>query len=139
MDTLKYTIGLRKFIKVKEKMEEDVLSNFGISMFHVQYLLVLKDLNNEATLKDLSDILEVNKSNTSRAVLKLLSKGYVKKINSDKKQRGYSIIATAKGIELTEVIITHLDKQFYELLSPLENKEEEAQLKDLMQKLVSKY
>lgn len=139
MDIVKFTIGLKKLNKAKDKMIEDILSKYGISMFHVQYLFVINDLNDDATLKDLSEILEINKSNTSRAILKLLTKGFVRKTNTEKKLRGYSLVLTESGLNVVSEITNSFNEVFEELINPFENKEDQLKFKMLIQNLVFKY
>ena len=139
MDIVKFTIGLKKLNKAKDKMIEDILSKYGISMFHVQYLFVINDLNDDATLKDLSEILEINKSNTSRAILKLLTKGFVRKTNTEEKLRGYSLVLTESGLNVVSEITNSFNEVFEELINPFENKEDQLKFKMLIQNLVFKY
>lgn len=54
---------------------------------------------------DLSNMLKVDKTTTTKAVQKLIKVGYVDKIQDETDKRGYNLFPTQKSIEVYDLII----------------------------------
>jgi Transcriptional regulators len=109
---------------IKKDMDSrclEEMNEYGISKIHLGYLMVLSQ--GEATLTSLSDTLNVDKSNTTRAITDLRSKGLVVDDREKENSKKYNLSLTEEGVELTAMIETKLDKAFDEYVKGISLKE----------------
>lgn len=67
--------------------------------------------NSEINFVDLSNMLKVDKTTTTKAVNKLVEIGYVNKQQDDNDKRGYKLTATKKGLEIYDLLIEEENRQ----------------------------
>jgi Transcriptional regulators len=109
---------------MKKDMDDrclEEMNEYGISKIHLGYLMVLS--RGEATLTSLSDALNVDKSNTTRAITDLRSKGLVIDDREKENSKKYNLSLTEEGIELTALIENKLDDAFDEYVRGISMKE----------------
>jgi Transcriptional regulators len=97
------------------------MDEYGISKIHLGYLMVLSQ--GEATLTSLSDALSVDKSNTTRAITDLRSKGLVVDDREKENSKKYNLSLTEEGAKLTSMIENKLDEAFDEYVEGISQKE----------------
>jgi len=105
------------------------MDEYGISKIHLGYLMVLSQ--GEATLTSLSDALSVDRSNTTRAIADLRSKGLVVDDREKENSKKYNLSLTEEGLKLTVLIEKKLDTAFDEYVKGISPKE----LKSLIETL----
>lgn len=72
-------IILNKLKKRLDNVNRDLLKEYDLNKLHLLYLMVIFESQEGMTLKELSDYLDFDKANTSRAISQLISKEYVQK------------------------------------------------------------
>jgi len=100
---------------IKKDMDRrclEEMNEYGISKIHLGYLMVLSQ--GEATLTSLSDTLNVDKSNTTRAITDLRSKGLVVDDREKENSKKYNLSLTEEGMRLTALIENKLNTAFDE-------------------------
>lgn len=137
MDIQNLLIIVGKLSRVQHTKIAELLNEYDISLFHAQYLLVFNQLDKEFTLSEITDLVNTNKSSTTRAIKDLISKGFVKKTNLSIK-RGYSLALTSRGKEIYLEVSKSLLDYHLQMISALGNEEEEQQLLYLIGKLLTK-
>lgn len=77
-----------------------------------QYLFLTRICENpKINFIDLSNMLKVDKTTTTKAVKKLVEVGYVKKEQDKADKREYKLTATKKGLEIYNLLIEEESKQ----------------------------
>lgn len=95
------TIGSRGEIKYRE-----------FNMQKGQYLFLTRICENpEINFIDLSNMLKVDKTTTTKAVKKLVEIGYVNKVQDGTDKRGYKLTATKRGLEIYKFLIEEENRQ----------------------------
>ncbi|HSK69396.1 MAG TPA: MarR family transcriptional regulator [Candidatus Limnocylindria bacterium] len=84
-----------------------LLEKYGLSKLHLLYLLVLYENGEGMTLKELSDFLDFDKANTSRAISQLTAKEYVRKSPQGALDLKYKVELTQAGRDVAAVIWRH--------------------------------
>lgn len=137
MDIKKLTVLDNKLKKVQHKLLSKDLSEYNLSSFHLQYLLIFNQFENEFTLKEITEIAETNKSSTTRAVKEMINQGLIKKADN-KKLRGYNLVLTEKGKTISNKVAKSLLENHLKMISVLDNKEEQELFLSLLTKLLTK-
>jgi len=96
------------------------ISKTGLTESQVIFLLVL-DKKKGMSLKEMTDIIGVHKSLTTRAVKLLLSDGFV--VNNDESGKEHSIRLTAKGVKAKEIAYDAFCELFDLILEDLTEQE----------------
>lgn len=79
------------------------LKDYDIRSGQHDFLYVIA--NNEGlSQKELSDILNIGKATTAKAVKNLLESGYIKRLTDDKDKRFYKLYLTEKGEDIKDII-----------------------------------
>ncbi len=88
MKKLSFNLQLLKSISTLSKRimkkEDEFLSKFGLSHFHAKYLGQL-NLHDELTMVELTEMIGVDKANTTRVIRDLIDKDYVEKSGGERK------------------------------------------------------
>lgn len=101
---LDYLINIRYFATVISKSSGNALSKNGISCSESLYLLLLKNHQEGLTMSELSALMKVDKSLTTRIIKNLLENEYILKDIKTINSRNYKIKLTSKGIKKVAVI-----------------------------------
>lgn len=88
-------IKVKSIFKHMEKKNQAVLEEYGLSIIHVQYLMALSQKG--YTLRGLSECLDLDKANTTRAISYLKETGFVYDDRKSESSRKYTIYLTEKG------------------------------------------
>lgn len=76
-----------------------------------QYMFLTRICENpKINLANLTEMVKVDKTTTTKAVQKLIDLGYISKEQSKKDKRNFELIATDKGLEIYKVIIKEEEK-----------------------------
>lgn len=137
MDIKKLTVLDNKLKKVQHKLLSKDLSEYNLSSFHLQYLLIFNQFEDEFTLKEITELAETNKSSTTRAVKEMINQGLIKKADN-KKLRGYNLVLTEKGKTISNKVAKSLLENHLKMISVLDNKEEQELFLSLLTKLLTK-
>jgi len=111
-------------------MEE--MEQYGLSKIHLGYLMVLG--SGKTTMKSLSESLNLDKSNTTRVIADLRSKGLVVDDRTKENSKKYNIFLTEEGMELTSVLKSKVDTAFEEYLTDIP-REEIVSMMDTLRKI----
>ena len=90
------------------KRAQPILDRYELTRMQMPYLKLLID-NGRTTLRWLSDSLNVDKANTTRAINGLREKGLVADDRENENSRKYNIFLTPKGMELAGELKEVLD------------------------------
>lgn len=82
--------------------------------------------NSEINFVDLSNMLKVDKTTTTKAVNKLVEIGYVNKQQDDNDKRGYKLTATKKGLEIYNLLIEEENRQIQICFKSFSEEEKQA-------------
>lgn len=116
-------IIINKLKKRIDKTSSPLLKQYDLSKLHLLYMIALYERENGMTLKELSDYLDFDKANTSRAISQLILKGYVQKQNQGDLEFKYKAILTKKGREIACAISDKNQMANSELLKLLTKEE----------------
>ena len=83
---------------------------------------------------ELSKILTVDKSTTTKAVKKLIEAGYINKEQDEKDKREYKLYPTKKALEVYDLIITEENRNIDICMEGLTKKEREV-VENLLEKM----
>lgn len=104
-----------------------------------QFVFVTRICENEGIhFTQLSELLKVDKTTTTKAVSKLIEAGYVSKIQSKEDKREYQLFPTGKGKALYDFIIEEENKNV-ELCFKGLSKEEIEQACEIIKKMSQNY
>ena len=123
ISTLILPIILNKLKKRLDIANRDLLKKYDLSKLHLLYLMVIFENEEGMTLKELSDYLDFDKANTSRAISQLISKEYVQKKAQGDLELKYKVELTAKGRNVATIIWEQNQKantDFIQLFTPEE-------------------
>jgi DNA-binding MarR family transcriptional regulator len=120
---------------MKTKIFNDILSNYGITSATVRYLILLTVVDGMSLL-ELSETLDVDKSNTTRIINLLEKKGFVYREYNNGKTKKYKVKLTENGKILANKIKLFNDKKREEIFSCL-TKEEQETLLIIMKKIIT--
>jgi len=107
---------LNKLRKRLDKANSDLLKDYDLSKLHLLYLMVLFENKEGMTLNELSNYLDFDKANTSRAISQLISKEYVHKMEHGVLELKYRVALTPKGINAAALIWDHNQRANFELI-----------------------
>jgi len=110
------------------------ISETGLTESQIIFLLVL-DKKNGMSLKEMTDMIGVHKSLTTRAVKHLIRKGYV--VNTLESGKEHSIVLTAKGVKMREIAVQAFSDLFDIILEDF-SEEELAVMEQSMLKIKRK-
>lgn len=116
-------IILNKLKKRLDNVNRDLLKEYDLSKLHLLYLMVIFENQEGMTLKELSDYLDFDKANTSRAISQLISKEYVQKKTRGNLELKYKVDLTPKGRNVATLIWEQNQKaniEFIQLFTPEE-------------------
>lgn len=100
-----------------------------------QYMFLTRVCENPGiNFVDLSNILKVDKTTTTKAVQKLIDIGYITKQQDENDKRGYKLTATPEGLEVYEFIIKEEFKQM-EICFKNFSEEEKEMATNLIEKM----
>jgi MarR family transcriptional regulator, organic hydroperoxide resistance regulator len=125
------------FNKLKKRLDNasvGMLKEYGLSKLHLLYMMVLYENQDGMTLKELSDHLDFDKANTSRAITQMTGKGYVQKKAQEEMERKFRLELTQKGRDIAARIWQQNRLANVEVLS-LFTPEELAALSRIAEKL----
>lgn len=109
--------AMKNFI---ERRVSPTSESMGLKRTHGQFLMAICD-NEGVSLKELSDMMYVDKALTTRVVRSLISNGFVVDMNTG--SREYSLYLTDKGKDAVERIDQVIKGAWDELLSDLTDDE----------------
>ena len=89
--------------KNNRKYLNDELAKHNINLLQAMILLILNDIEN-ATQKDLADIMYLTKSGITKAINNLEKQGYIKKEKSPKDGRSFVLKLSEKGQKILPTI-----------------------------------
>lgn len=92
------------FKKVIDKFMDERFADMGISKLEVKYLATLLH-NDGISLIELTNIIHMDKANTTRVITALEEKGYVVKHSNEKDSRKYKIFLTSKANNLKDKFV----------------------------------
>ena len=107
---------INKLRKRLENANVGLIKEYNLSKLHLLYLMVLYNNDEGMTLKELSDFLDFNKANTSRAISQLVSKEIVQKKAQGGLEFKYKVKLTLKGRETASIIWKHNQSENLELI-----------------------
>ena len=84
MEQLKFANDFTYILKTLRNNESKFLAKYNLTHFHTQYIMNLY-IGKQLTMADLTQIIGVDKANTTRAVKDLLENGYIQKIGENKR------------------------------------------------------
>lgn len=91
-----------------------------------QFIFLTRVCENKGiNFRELSRILAVDKSTTTKAVKKLIEAGYLNKEQDEKDKREYKLYPTEKGLEVYELIIDEENRNIEICMKGLSEKERE--------------
>lgn len=117
-------------LKTFKKKEDEILLPFALTSFHAKYIKLLHRFQ-EMTMNRLTELIGVDKANTTRAVKELLDQQIVEKQGGIRK---FKLILTKKGIEIAEKFVQAFENFFKRVLKDF-SEEEKATLIALLNKL----
>lgn len=97
-------IILNKLRKRLDKASVGILNEYNLSKLHLLYLMVLFENAEGMTLKELSEYLDFDKANTSRAISQLKVKGFAQEKAQGELELKYKIELTPKGRDVATII-----------------------------------
>jgi len=107
---------LNKLRKRLDNASLGLLKENNLSKLHFLYLMVLFENEEGMTLKELSQYLDFDKANTSRAISQLISKGFVQKKAEGVLELKYKVELTQKGRDIAAIIWEQNQKANIELI-----------------------
>lgn len=137
MDIQNLLVVFGKLKRIQNTKITELLNEYEMTLFHAQYLLVFNQLDKAYTLSEITDLVNTNKSSTTRAIKDLINKGFVKKTNVSIK-RGYNLVLTDKGREVYQKVSKSLLDYHLQMISALDDEREQKQLIYLLDKLLNK-
>ena len=117
-------------LKTFKKKEDEILLPFSLSSFHAKYIKLLHKFK-EMTMNKLTELIGVDKANTTRAVKELLDQQVVEKQGGIRK---FKLILTKKGVEIAEKFMFAFDNFFKKVLKDFTDAEKTT-LVNLLNKL----
>lgn len=106
-----------------------------LSLQKGQFIFLTRICENQGiNFIDLSKILTVDKSTTTKAVKKLIEAGYISKEQDEKDKREYKLYPTKKALEVYELIITEENRNIDICMEGLTKKEREI-VENLLEKM----
>ena len=117
-------------LKTFKKKEDEILLPFSLSSFHAKYIKLLHKFK-EMTMNKLTELIGVDKANTTRAVKELLDQQVVEKQGGIRK---FKLILTKKGVEIAEKFMFAFDNFFKRVLKDFKDAEKTT-LVNLLNKL----
>ncbi|HJD05884.1 MAG TPA: MarR family transcriptional regulator [Candidatus Onthoplasma faecipullorum] len=117
--------------KIITKVEDEFLKKFHLTHFHARYIANLFRYK-RLKMKDLNNLLCVDKANTTRAVRDLINKGFVEKVGVGERKFDLQLSENGEKVakEFKRKIDSHLDESFKKFTT-----EEKKTLFRLMNKL----
>jgi len=104
MKLIDYLINIRYFATtISSKVRNDLNGN-NVSCGESIYLILLGQYQNGLTMSELSTIVKVDKSLTTRTIKKLLEKDYIYRDTDDLTARKYKIKLTKIGMKKANII-----------------------------------
>ncbi len=112
----------RGYIRILEREIEEQLGSetgcCGVTLSQCHILIELeKNSQNEISIKDLSEILELDKSTLSRSIENMVNKGWVNRIENKNDRRFTSLQLTREGIKIVDGINDRCNEYYLELLN----------------------
>ena len=127
---LEFTKTTSNALKSFRKKEDEILLPFALTSFHAKYIKLLHRFK-EVTMNKLTELIGVDKANTTRAVKELLDQQIVEKKGGIRK---FKLILTKKGVEIAEKFMIAFDNYFNRVLKDF-SEEEKSTLITLLNKL----
>ena len=91
-------LTISNVMKKLKKQEDCILSNYNLTHFHSRYVIMIEK-HKSITMNDLTEMVGVDKANTTRVVKDLLKEEIVQKSGG---QRKFSLSLTEKGKEIAK-------------------------------------
>ncbi|MDD3225325.1 MAG: MarR family winged helix-turn-helix transcriptional regulator [Clostridium sp.] len=123
-----------KILRCTQIYMDKRLEKFNITIGIYPYLLVLSRMSG-INQSEISREINVDKSMSARAIKKLISLGYIKKIEDIKDTRAYKLYLTEKGTDVVPYIVEALRDWFEILLGNAKDEEVEITHKILNEAL----
>lgn len=125
-------LGLMQNVsKIIMKIEDEFLKKSDLTHFHARYIANLFRFK-RLKMKDLNNLLCVDKANTTRAVRDLINKGIVEKVGEN--ERKFDLQLSKKGEEIAKEFKRKIDCHLNESFKKFTQKEKQTLFK-LMNKL----
>jgi len=105
-----FHVLMRAVIHDVQKRLFPILEEHGLSKVHIAYLIALD--SGYTTLKSLSDHLEMNKANTTRAINGLRAEGLLEDDRQTENSRKYNVFLNDKGKEFVKILKAELDSTY---------------------------
>lgn len=129
-----------------EKLENDLLRNIGVLSRAINYISDVKYKefnlqkgqfifltriceNHKINFIDLSNMLKVDKTTTTKAVKKLIDLGYIYREVDAFDRRSYNLLPTSRGVDIYNNIINEENRQIDVCLDGFNSDERELALK----------
>lgn len=123
-----------KILRCTQTYMDKRLEKFNITIGIYPYLLVLSRMSG-INQSEISREINVDKAMSARAIKKLISLGYIKKIEDSKDTRAYKLYLTEKGTDVVPHIVEALRDWFEILLGNAKDEEVEITHKILSEAL----
>ena len=119
-------------LQVKSEIKK---KNRELSLQKGQFIFLTRICENKGiNFIELSKILTVDKSTTTKAVKKLIEAGYINKEQDEKDKREYKLYPTKKALEVYDLIITEENRNIDICMEGLKKKEREV-VENLLEKM----
>jgi len=116
-------ILLNKLRKRIDNACRDLLAKYNLSKLHLLYLMALYEYTDGLTLKELTELLDFDKANTTRAVSQLIKKGYAEKQTQGELEHKFKVTLTDNGKLAASEIWEHNQKENLGILKLLTEQE----------------
>ena len=131
-DSLQYLSILRE--KAVNETIQQLFDNNDLTQQQLHYLKVIIGMKNPS-VSELARELQLKKPTVTVLIDKLVSKGYIKRVKSDKDRRSMHIHAEEKGLLLNDIIGIAFERLSQEIQANL-SETENAILVELVKKIV---
>lgn len=122
-NNLNFAKVLQDMNKTIHRREDEFLSKFNLSHFHAKYIANLY-VHKQLSMSELTEIIRVDKANTTRAVKDLIDKGFVEKVGEG--ERKFNLQLSEKGLLVAKQFKAQIDKFFKKVLEDFTGQERET-------------
>lgn len=128
---------LTKIYKNFLSTQKHRLEKYDLTQQQLVFMLIILNNENGIGLTELTNMLEIDKSNTTRTIQSLEKKNYIIKENTGIKEQKYTLRLTEEGSKLAEVIRHDEEKTVNDFLASLTS-EEQILLEKIIEKLLNR-
>ena len=94
---------IRDLMRVLRMFQQDAVFCDGLTLNQFNILDLVQERGGSLDLRQLHDLLSVEKSTTTRLISPLLERGLLEKVNSPEDARAYQLLMTREGKQVYEV------------------------------------